>query len=167
MVLFEKIFWIFLLTLLPGLELRFSIPVGILHSTVSLPFGLAFQGFGLDPFLVFIVAVASNAILGALVFLALRYLLEFALLFPLVKKFYSNRVLAIQKEIRPLVEKYGAIGLAIFIAIPLPGTGSWSGALAAFLIGMRFRTFFLMNALGVFIAGILVTLATVGLLALF
>jgi uncharacterized membrane protein len=49
----------------------------------------------------------------------------------------------------PLVEKYGVIGLAIFVAIPLPGTGAYSGSVASWLLGMEWKKAFLSVALGV------------------
>ena len=55
----------------------------------------------------------------------------------------------------------------IFIAIPLPGSGSYSGALAAHLIGLSFRKFVVANTLGVIIAGIIVTLLSLGILNIF
>ena len=60
------------------------------------------------------------------------------------------------------MDKYGEIGLAIFIGIPLPGSGVYSGALAAYLIGMNFKRFIIAATIGVFIAGTIVTLATIG-----
>ena len=59
-------------------------------------------------------------------------------------------------------EKYGAIALIIFIAIPLPATGAWTGAVAAWLFGIKpIRAFFYALA-GVAIAGVIVTLLTLG-----
>jgi len=54
------------------------------------------------------------------------------------------------------VEKYGEFGLALFIGVPLPGSGSISGAIAAHLMGMSFKRFFLANLIGVSIAAIVV-----------
>ena len=56
-----------------------------------------------------------------------------------------------------VVEKYERIGLALFVAIPLPGTGAWTGSLAAVLFGLKFKHAFLSIFIGVFIAGIIVT----------
>ena len=56
-----------------------------------------------------------------------------------------------------LVEKYEALGLALFVAIPLPVTGAWTGCVAASLFKIRFRYAFISILLGVFIAAIIVT----------
>ncbi len=56
-----------------------------------------------------------------------------------------------------LVEKYERLGLVLFVAIPLPGSGAWTGSILAFLLGLNFWTAFLCIALGVFVAGVVVT----------
>jgi len=56
-----------------------------------------------------------------------------------------------------VVERYERIGLALFVAIPLPVTGAWTGSLVAVLFGLRFRYAFLSIFIGVCIAGIIVT----------
>lgn len=59
-----------------------------------------------------------------------------------------------------LVEKYERIGLVLVVAIPLPGTGAWTGALLAFLLGLEFKKSLLSIVIGVVIAGIIVTVLT-------
>lgn len=59
-----------------------------------------------------------------------------------------------------LVDKYGRLGLVLLVAIPLPGTGAWTGAIVAFLLGVDFRTAFYCIFTGVIIAGIIVTVLT-------
>lgn len=59
-----------------------------------------------------------------------------------------------------LIEKYGSIGLALFVAIPLPMTGAWTGSLAAVLLGLKFKPALLSIFVGILIAGIIVTCAT-------
>jgi len=61
-----------------------------------------------------------------------------------------------------LIEKYEAIGLTLFVAVPLPVTGAWTGALAAFVFGIRFRWAVVCIALGILIAGLVVMLAAKG-----
>ena len=56
-----------------------------------------------------------------------------------------------------IVEKYERIGLVLFVAIPLPVTGAWTGSLAAVIFGLKFRHAFLSIFIGVCIAGIIVT----------
>ncbi len=56
-----------------------------------------------------------------------------------------------------VIERYERIGLALFVAIPLPVTGAWTGSLAAVVFGLKFKYAFLSIFIGVFIAGIIVT----------
>lgn len=64
-------------------------------------------------------------------------------------------------------EKWGELALIIFVAIPLPITGGWSGALAAFVFGIPFRKALPLIVLGVLIAGVIVTLFTAGIIKAF
>ena len=68
-----------------------------------------------------------------------------------------NFVFRISRRRGRIVERYGAIGLTLFVAVPLPVTGAWTGSIVAFLLGMKFRKAFPAIVLGVFIAGIIVT----------
>ncbi len=59
-----------------------------------------------------------------------------------------------------IIERYERIGLALFVAIPLPLTGAWTGSLAAVLFGLKFRHAFLSIFIGVLISGVIVTCVT-------
>jgi len=61
-----------------------------------------------------------------------------------------------------LISRYGAIGLIILVAIPLPATGAWTGAIAAFLFGIPPKRAFPLIVVGVLIAGVVVLLASLG-----
>jgi uncharacterized membrane protein len=60
-----------------------------------------------------------------------------------------------------IMERYETIGLALFVAVPLPITGAWTGAILAALLGLRFWRAFLSIVAGVLVAGIIVTSATI------
>ncbi len=66
---------------------------------------------------------------------------------------------------RPTIEKYGVWGLLILVAVPLPGTGGWTGALVASIMDIRIRRALPVIALGVFIAGLIVGGISFGLFA--
>jgi len=59
-----------------------------------------------------------------------------------------------------IITRYKRIGLALFVAIPLPVTGAWTGSLAAVLFGLKFKHAFLSIFIGILIAGVIVTCAT-------
>lgn len=66
------------------------------------------------------------------------------------------------KKKAAIIEKYEALGLAIFVAVPLPGTGVWAGAVAAMLFKIRFRYAALAITAGMIIAGIIVSMVCFG-----
>lgn len=64
-------------------------------------------------------------------------------------------------------EKWGELALVIFVAIPLPMTGVWTGSVAAFLFGIPKKRALILVSLGAFIAGIIVTVMTLGVVSFF
>ena len=62
---------------------------------------------------------------------------------------------------REQIDKYGAFGLFLFVAIPLPGTGAWTGTLGASLLNMKFKDASLAVVLGVLIAGVIMSTASI------
>lgn len=154
-----KILALVLITFIPALELRASIPLGILSGEAKI-FGLTLQGFGLNFILVFLVCVLSNIILGIWVYFFLDKFVKYLIEFELFAKYYNRKVKKTQRKIEPFVRKYGTFGVSLFIAIPLPGSGSYTGALGAYLLGLEYKKFIIANIIGVTIAGIIVTIFT-------
>jgi len=64
-------------------------------------------------------------------------------------------------------EKYGALFLLFFVAIPLPVTGAWTGCVAALIFGIRFKYAFLSITGGIMIAGLIVSLTSLGIISIF
>ena len=127
---------------LPIIELRGAIPVGIslglspLHATV-----ISFIGSMIPvPFILFTIRPIFNYLKGTRTFKKLVH--------KLTDRSINNNGGKIQK--------YGAWGLVLIVAIPLPGTGVWSGSLAAALLDMRFKWAFPAILVGNFIAGVLI-----------
>ena len=79
----------------------------------------------------------------------------------------GGRPAAIPAGIAPRSSSTGTIGLIILVAIPLPGTGAWTGALVADVLDLRLRTALPAIALGVLIAGIITTTVTCGVIRVF
>jgi len=154
-----KILILILVTFIPFLELRASIPLGLLSGKVEI-FNLTLQGFGLNWFLVLLVCVISNIILGIFIYFFLDKFVHHLIKFGFFNKYYTRRIEKTQKKIKPYMDKFGIFGVAFFIGVPLPGSGSYSGALAAYLLGLGYRKFILANTIGVIIAGIAVTILT-------
>ncbi len=138
------------LTLLPFLELRASIPYGVFQTDLTL-------------LSIFLICTITNILLAPLVYLFLNNLIHIFLKIKIIDKCYQKTVIKTQKKVHKYIEKYGIFGLAIFIGIPLPGSGVYSGALGAYLLGFKFKDFFKAAVIGVLIAAVLVTLiATTG-----
>jgi uncharacterized membrane protein len=85
--------------------------------------------------------------------------------YPLGARFF-NWLFARTRRRGRTVEKYETLGLMLFVAIPLPVTGAWTGTAAAFIFGIRFRWALPAIVAGVCVAGVVVTLVTQGILGL-
>jgi uncharacterized membrane protein len=144
---FNEIWQVILLTLIPTFELRASLPYAIL--ALEMPW-----------FTAFVLVVIINIILAPLVYFALHFFLEFVIKIPFFNQIYERSLHKVQEKIKPKVEKYGFWGLAIFIGIPLPGSGVYTGALAAFVLDIKPKQFILASIVGVLIAAILILIAT-------
>jgi len=128
---------------LPIAELRGAIPVGI-------------NLFGLDWRLVFMLAVLGNMLPIPFILLLLGPLSSWCMKFKVGRLFFEW-LFARTRHKSAQIEKYETLGLAIFVAIPLPATGAWTGAMAAFLLGLKFHHAMLSILLGVVIAGVVMT----------
>ncbi len=161
-------FILIVLTFIPMLELRAAIPLGILSGSVTQPFFGPVSGFELPWWYVFLVCVAANILLAATFYWFLDLVVHrFLLRWAWFARFYHRRVEKAQKRIHSKVERYGWLGLALFIGIPFPGTGVYTGGLAAYGLGMGFKKYLLASTLGVLVAGALVTAITLGVISLF
>ena len=140
---------LFLITLIPGLELRASIPMGI--------FGGKWINSPLEWPYVVLVCVISNILIGWGVFFLLgpfvKLLRKIAWCDRLLAKFLDRA----QVKLKPSVEKYGVWGVAVFIGIPLPMTGAYTGAAGAYAMGLNRKQFMIANVIGVLIAAVCVT----------
>ena len=131
---------VFLVSMLPIVELRGAIPFGV--------------GLGMDWRAVYFISVLGNLLPIPFLILFIRPILEF------LKKTKFFRPFAEWIHKRSLkkagnVTKYKMLGLCMFVAIPLPGTGAWTGAVIAALLNMRLKQALPAIALGVLIAGVL------------
>lgn len=142
---------LFLITLVPGLELRASIPVGI--------FGGEWVSAALPWPLVASICIIANILIGWGVFFLLNPMLNLVRRIPFCERLVVRYLERARKKLKPQIDKYGFWGLAIFIGIPLPLTGAYTGAAGAFTLGMDSKQFMLANVVGVIIAGIIVTAA--------
>ncbi len=144
-----------LITLVPALELRASIPYGILGN----------KSLGITPdlmpwFTIALICILCNILLGWILYFCIPLFFYFLDKIPLFNDRIEPLIARAQNKLAPYVEKYGAIGVALFIGIPLPGSGVYTGSLGAYMLGLSRRQFMYSCVIGVLIAGTLVTALT-------
>ena len=151
--MFKSALITFLMAMVPVIELRGAIPYGVIAG-LSVPEA-------------FILAVLGN--LAPIPFLVVftRKVFEWLRtksegLDRMVRKLEAKA-----DKNKELVEKYEFFGLMLLVAIPLPGTGAWTGALVAAMMNMRLKRAMPAITVGVIVAGIIVTTLTYGAGALF
>lgn len=144
----KHLLYILAISMVPVIELRGAIPVGL---GLDLPF-----------YAVFLTALIGNLLPVPFLILFTRRVFEWlrrrsALLERLVCKMERKA-----KSKEGLIKKYELLGLCILVAIPLPGTGAWTGSLVAAVFDIRLKHAFPVIALGVLIAGVIVSMVTYG-----
>ena len=138
----------FLVSMVPIIELRGAIPIGV--------------GYGLPYWVAVMVSVIGNIVPVPFIILFIRKI------FMLMRKWsekLDTLVTKLEKRAESksdVVQKYAFWGLFILVAIPLPGTGAWTGALVAAMLDMRLKRAFPVIALGVIAAATIVTFVTYG-----
>jgi len=132
-----------LLSMLPIAELRGGIPYAIANDV--------------NPFLAYFICVGSNILAFPIVFLFLEFLHPLFLKVSFYQKLFDKFVLRTRKKLDKKIKKYGFWGLMLFVMIPLPVTGAYTGSFAAWLFNIPKKKAFISVVLGVIISGIIVT----------
>ncbi len=145
---------VFFCSMLPIIELRGAIPLG--------------AGLGLPWWLSYVLSIAGNILPVPFILLFIRGIIAWASKskISICNKFAEFLNRKIEKN-REKIEKYSFWGVCLFVAIPLPMTGAWTGALVAAALDMKFWKALLSCFIGVLIAGVVVTLISYGALAIF
>lgn len=133
----------FLISMIPVVELRGAIPYGIAS--------------GLDAWLACLLGILGNMLPIPFILLFIRKILHWMKRYPRLGRI-ARRLEARAEKKSGTVRKSELIGLCVFVAIPLPGTGAWTGALIAALMEMRLKRALPTIFLGVLIAALIVTL---------
>ena len=146
-----KYLWVFFVSMVPLVELRGSIIIS--------------QGLQLPVLSSYIVAIIGNMLPVPVIYLFARKVLVWGADKPVIGKFFSWCLEKGEKGGKKLQEKAGRglfIALLLFVGIPLPGTGAWTGTLAASLLDMDFKKSTLAVMCGVVLAGIIMGLLSGG-----
>ncbi|MBD5466330.1 MAG: small multi-drug export protein [Lachnospiraceae bacterium] len=148
----KKYIWVFFISMVPLIELRGAIPYAVLFQLPLLPS--------------YIVAIIGNMLPVPIIFLFARKVLEWGADKPIIGKFFTFCLEKGKKGGEKLKAKAGRglfFALFLFVGIPVPGTGAWTGTLAASLLDMDFKSSILAVMCGVVLAGIIMGVASSGL----
>lgn len=144
-----------LIAMLPVAELRAAIPI-------------ALKIYKLSYFSAFFWSVIGNMIPA---FLIMRYIGKtsdyLSRKSKILKQFFNWLFAKTRKKFNHHYSKYGLLALALFVAVPLPATGAWTGSIAAWLFGLPLKKSLLYIFIGILIAGVIVSLASMGIFELF
>lgn len=149
---FGKLLLTFVTAMIPVIELRGAIPVGV--------------AAGLSPALACAAAIAGNLVPVPFIILLVRRVFDWLR----DTRYLGPKILWLEQRAHlkgRLVRKYRLMGLVILVGIPLPGTGAWTGALVAALLDIRLRTAVPAILAGVLIAAAITLSVTMGLIHLF
>ncbi len=145
--------YLFLIALLPVAELRGAIPLGIY--------------WGLSPILVFLVAIIGNMVPVPFILLFLESIEKYLRKSKKISDALDWIFERTYKKADEKVRKWEYFALILFVAIPLPGTGAWTGSLIAYLFKFDVKKSFLSILTGVFIAGLIILVASLGVFNIF
>ena len=150
---FAKILAILVVSMLPIVELRGAIPVGAI--------------VGVEPWLTVVLAIVGNLLPIPFILLFIKKI--FAWMRKKSEKLNKivDKMEAKAEKNKEKVMRYAFWGLVLFVAVPLPGTGGWTGALVAAMIDMPPKKAFVCVLTGVLIASVIVSFITYGTVALF
>ncbi|MCX8172294.1 MAG: small multi-drug export protein [Archaeoglobaceae archaeon] len=140
--------WVLAVSAAPILELRAGIPLAIY--------------LGFNPVEAYLLSVIGNFLPVPFLLITLEKLLGVVSKFDFIWNFYKKIEFRVKRK-KELIEKYGYIGLILFVSVPLPVTGAWTACLLAFLLNMNKLKSCLAITVGICIAGILVISPIIGL----
>ena len=154
---FTKYLIVFLISMVPLIELRGAIPYAI---------GYISAGYDLNLALCYLIAIVGNMIPVPIIYLFARKVLEWGKDKKVIGKFFTFCLEKGEKGGQKLQAKAGRglyRALFLFVGIPLPGTGAWTGTLAASILDMDFKKSVLAVIGGVILAGIIMGVASAGI----
>jgi uncharacterized membrane protein len=133
-----------ILSLMPVSELRGAIPYAIAK--------------GIPPVFAYLYCVAFNSLVGPVFYIFISTLHKVFVRFSWYNKFFDHFISKARNKIKDKVARYGYVGILLFVAIPLPITGAYTGTMGAWILGMQKRKTIPAVIAGVLIAGIIVTI---------
>ncbi len=156
----QKLLYAILLTLMPVTELRVGLPVAISYALEN----------NIPIFLIFLLIILVNVLLVFFVFYFLDRINKYLLKWGFYKRVFERFLKRFRKRVDRFEEKNRGAwfwGLVIFVGVPLPGTGAWSGCLLAWISGLERKKSILAISIGVVMAGTIILLGSLGFVKLF
>lgn len=144
----RELITVLLTAMAPIAELRAAIPLAIVR-------------YDMPPLVAYAVAVAGNIIPVIPIIFLLKKVTDLAMRYKRIESLLNWVFLRTRKKSQ-VIEKYELLGLIIFVAVPLPGTGAWTGAIASYLFGLESGKSVIAISIGVLIAGIIITALSIG-----
>ena len=147
----KKYLWIAFVSMVPLIELRGAIPIS--------------QGLGLPVIPSYIVCIIANMVPVPIIYLFAREVLEWGADKPVIGGFFNWCLTKGERGGQKLQAKAGRglfLALLLFVGIPLPGTGAWTGTLAASILDMDFKSSVMAVMLGVLLAGVIMMTVSFG-----
>ena len=155
-----KLIYALILTIMPITELRVGLPIAIVYAIEH----------NIPIMLIFSLIILVNILIIFFIFYFLDNLHANFMNLKFYKKIFRLYIERFQKKMDIFEKKYRSLGffaLILFVAIPLPGTGAWTGCLVSWLFGLDRKKSILAISIGVLIAGIFVLFGTVSFINLF
>lgn len=149
---FGKEILVFIISLLPILELRGGLIAAAL--------------LNIDPKMAYIICIIGNILPIPFILLLINRILDWMRNSKHFNKFAAWLDKKVEKH-KGQIQKYGYLGVVLFVGIPLPGTGAWTGSLIASVLGMDRKKTFIAVCIGVVMASIIMMILSYGLLARF
>lgn len=150
-IAYGKEILVFIISLMPILELR----GGLLAATL----------LKVEPAVAYIISIVGNALPVPFILLFIKKILDW--MGKSKVKFFKKIVKVLEGKVeknKNKIEKYGYLGLILFVGIPLPGTGAWTGCLLAALLDMNRKKSFICILLGIIMASIIMMILSYGIL---
>lgn len=147
-----SLLYVAFISFLPLTESRAAIPIGV--------------ALGLNPFLVFIVSFLSNLVVFPILLFFLENLHKNFLKIKIYNKFSVKILEKIRGKVKPYL-KWSWLGLALFVALPLPGSGVYSATLATWFFGLKRKNAFYAIFLGLLFASTTILFASIGVFEIF
>ena len=160
----KKYLIVFFISMIPLIELRGAIPVAL--SPADQIFFGSLPGMGLPILQAYIICIIGNMIPVPFIFFFARKVLEWGADKRVIGKFFTFCLEKGHKGGEKLQEKAGKglyWALFLFVGIPLPGTGAWTGTLAASMLDMDFKKSVIATVCGVILAGVIMGLLSAGI----